>query len=96
MLCCLALNYNIYDCVVQNIVPFFIISKLRLDSLAQILTMANVRAHSRLLVAESCHGLVLGAVMDRMGGTFMEFLTFLHSFKYIYMNFYLLYLLNTI
>lgn len=44
------------------------ICELRLDSLAQILTMANVRASSRLIVVESCQGLVLGAVMERMGG----------------------------
>ncbi|KAK2163730.1 hypothetical protein NP493_1443g00013 [Ridgeia piscesae] len=44
------------------------ICNLRVDSLAQILNEANVRAHNKLIVMETCLGLVLGAVMERMAG----------------------------
>lgn len=44
------------------------ICHLRPDSLAQILTHANVRAHSNVAVVDTCLGLVLGAVMERLGG----------------------------
>ncbi|XP_078086465.1 tRNA (adenine(58)-N(1))-methyltransferase non-catalytic subunit TRM6 [Mustelus asterias] len=41
---------------------------LRYDTLAQMLTLGNIHAGSKVLVAESCAGLVLGAVMERLGG----------------------------
>ncbi|XP_078349734.1 tRNA (adenine(58)-N(1))-methyltransferase non-catalytic subunit TRM6-like [Oculina patagonica] len=44
------------------------ICELRLDTLSQILTMCNVRAHCRMMVVESCQGLVVGALLERMGG----------------------------
>lgn len=44
------------------------ICELRLDTLSQILTMSNVRAHCRMMVVESCQGMVVGALLDRMGG----------------------------
>lgn len=44
-------------------------SHLRYDALAQMLTLANIHAGSKVLVFETCSGLVLGAVMERMGGT---------------------------
>ncbi|CAG01490.1 unnamed protein product, partial [Tetraodon nigroviridis] len=44
------------------------ICHLRHDTLAQMLTLANVHAGSKVLVFETCSGLVLGAVMERMGG----------------------------
>ena len=43
-------------------------SYLRMDSLAQILTQANVHAGCRAMVVESCSGLVLGACLERMAG----------------------------
>lgn len=43
-------------------------SHLRYDTLAQMLTLANVHARSKVLVFETCAGLVLGSVMERMGG----------------------------
>lgn len=50
--------------------PFCVVrSHLRHDTLAQMLTLANVHAGSKVLVFETCSGLVLGAVMERMGGT---------------------------
>uniref|UniRef100_H2SYU5 tRNA (adenine(58)-N(1))-methyltransferase non-catalytic subunit TRM6 n=1 Tax=Takifugu rubripes TaxID=31033 RepID=H2SYU5_TAKRU len=44
------------------------ICHLRHDTLAQMLTLANIHAGSKVLVFETCSGLVLGAVMERMGG----------------------------
>ncbi|KAG7240241.1 hypothetical protein INR49_027052 [Caranx melampygus] len=44
------------------------ICHLRYDTLAQMLTLANVHAGSKILVFETCAGLVLGSVMERMGG----------------------------
>lgn len=44
------------------------ICDLRLDSLSQILTLSNVRAHCRIMVAESCQGMMAGALLERMGG----------------------------
>uniref|UniRef100_A0A1A7YJ55 tRNA (adenine(58)-N(1))-methyltransferase non-catalytic subunit TRM6 n=1 Tax=Iconisemion striatum TaxID=60296 RepID=A0A1A7YJ55_9TELE len=44
------------------------ICHLRYDTLAQMLTLANVHAGSKVLVFETCAGLVLGAIMERMGG----------------------------
>lgn len=43
-------------------------SHLRYDTLAQMLTLGNIHAGSKVLVFETCSGLVLGAVMERMGG----------------------------
>ena len=40
---------------------------LREDSLAQLLTAANVRAGARIVVFESCMGVVTGAVAQRLG-----------------------------
>ncbi len=44
-------------------------SYLRPDSLAQLLTYANVRAGANMIVVESTGGFVLGAVGEKMGGT---------------------------
>uniref|UniRef100_A0A672HN38 tRNA (adenine(58)-N(1))-methyltransferase non-catalytic subunit TRM6 n=1 Tax=Salarias fasciatus TaxID=181472 RepID=A0A672HN38_SALFA len=44
------------------------ICHLRYDTLAQMLTLANIHAGSKILVFETCAGLVLGAIMERMGG----------------------------
>ncbi|KAK2856460.1 hypothetical protein Q5P01_005195 [Channa striata] len=44
------------------------ICHLRYDTLAQMLTLANIHAGSKILVFDTCAGLVLGAVMERMGG----------------------------
>ncbi len=46
----------------------FSISGLRMDSLARILTLANVHAHSNVLVVEQCKGIVTGAVAERVAG----------------------------
>ena len=54
--------------IVNKLVSLCPISDLRLDTLSQILTMSNVRAHCRMLVVESCQGMVVGALLDRMGG----------------------------
>jgi len=44
-------------------------SHLRYDTLAQMLTLGNIHAGGKVLVFETCAGMVLGAVMERMGGT---------------------------
>lgn len=44
------------------------ICQLRYDTLAQMLTLGNIHAGSRVIVMETCAGLVLGSVMERMGG----------------------------
>jgi tRNA (adenine-N(1)-)-methyltransferase non-catalytic subunit len=41
---------------------------LRPDTLGILLSLANVAAHSRVLVLESCQGLVAAAVAERLGG----------------------------
>ncbi|PRW61100.1 tRNA (adenine(58)-N(1))-methyltransferase non-catalytic subunit trm6 [Chlorella sorokiniana] len=41
---------------------------LRADTLALLLTLANVGAHARVLVVESCGGLVSAAALERTGG----------------------------
>uniref|UniRef100_A0A8C1FG83 tRNA (adenine(58)-N(1))-methyltransferase non-catalytic subunit TRM6 n=1 Tax=Cyprinus carpio carpio TaxID=630221 RepID=A0A8C1FG83_CYPCA len=41
---------------------------LRYDTLAQVLTLGNIHAGSKIIVFETCAGLVLGSVMERMGG----------------------------
>ncbi|XP_017311740.1 tRNA (adenine(58)-N(1))-methyltransferase non-catalytic subunit TRM6 [Ictalurus punctatus] len=41
---------------------------LRYDTLAQMLTLGNIHAGSKIIVFETCAGLVLGSVMERMGG----------------------------
>ncbi|XP_049635207.1 tRNA (adenine(58)-N(1))-methyltransferase non-catalytic subunit TRM6 [Suncus etruscus] len=44
------------------------INHMRYDTLAQILTLGNIRAGNKMIVMETCAGLVLGAMMERMGG----------------------------
>ncbi|XP_061602509.1 tRNA (adenine(58)-N(1))-methyltransferase non-catalytic subunit TRM6 isoform X2 [Cololabis saira] len=44
------------------------ICHMRYDTLAQILTLANIHAGSKVLVFDTCAGLVLGSIMERMGG----------------------------
>ncbi|XP_016429346.1 tRNA (adenine(58)-N(1))-methyltransferase non-catalytic subunit TRM6-like [Sinocyclocheilus rhinocerous] len=51
---------------IVNIFVYF--SHLRYDTLAQILTLGNIHAGSKIIVFETCAGLVLGSVMERMGG----------------------------
>ncbi|XP_029414371.1 tRNA (adenine(58)-N(1))-methyltransferase non-catalytic subunit TRM6 isoform X3 [Nannospalax galili] len=41
---------------------------MRYDTLAQMLTLGNIRAGNKMIVMETCSGLVLGAMMERMGG----------------------------
>lgn len=42
---------------------------MRADTLALLLSLANIGAHARVLVVETCGGLVTGAIAERMGGT---------------------------
>jgi tRNA (adenine-N(1)-)-methyltransferase non-catalytic subunit len=41
---------------------------LRQDSLAQMLTLSNVQAGMKVIVVDAAHGLLTGAVLERMGG----------------------------
>ena len=52
----------------MGVIYYVSFSDLRLDSLSQILTLSNVRAHCRIMVAESCQGMMAGALLERMGG----------------------------
>ncbi|KAL0023716.1 hypothetical protein WJX79_006690 [Trebouxia sp. C0005] len=44
------------------------INHLRVDSLAMLLSLANIGSHGKVLVLETCSGLVTGAVAERLGG----------------------------
>ncbi|XP_023367965.1 tRNA (adenine(58)-N(1))-methyltransferase non-catalytic subunit TRM6 isoform X2 [Otolemur garnettii] len=44
------------------------INHMRYDTLAQMLTLGNIHAGNKMIVMETCAGLVLGAMMERMGG----------------------------
>ncbi|TIA86445.1 hypothetical protein E3P99_03674 [Wallemia hederae] len=44
------------------------IRDLRVDTLSQMLTLANIQQGGRYLVAEDTSGLVTGAILDRLGG----------------------------
>lgn len=48
---------------------------MRMDTIAQILTYANVAAHRNVMVVDSCKGLLLAAVLDRVAtfGTIVNF-----------------------
>lgn len=43
-------------------------SHMRLDTVGQILTYSNVHARSNMLIMETTQGLLLTAVLERMGG----------------------------
>lgn len=47
------------------------IRDIRPDTLSNIMTMANVRPGSKLLVVEDVHGLIVAAAVERMGGRFL-------------------------
>ena len=44
------------------------VGHLRADSLALLLSLANIGAHARVLAVETCAGLITGAVAERLGG----------------------------
>ena len=44
-------------------------SNIRVDTLAQILTHGNIRAGMTVMVVDTCNWLVIGAVLERLGGT---------------------------
>lgn len=45
------------------------IREMRSDTLAQILTFANVRSGSRILCVDECGGVLVHAILERTGGT---------------------------
>ncbi|XP_041469150.1 tRNA (adenine(58)-N(1))-methyltransferase non-catalytic subunit TRM6-like [Lytechinus variegatus] len=42
--------------------------QIRIDTMAQLLTAANVQSGMKVMVLEHCHGLLVAAVMERLGG----------------------------
>lgn len=44
------------------------ILNMRMDTIAQILTYANISAYRNVMVLESCRGLLLAAIIERIGG----------------------------
>ena len=54
--------------MVTNMLLLVTISQLRVDTVSQVLTMANVRAGNKMVVMETCQGLLIGATLERMGG----------------------------
>ena len=44
-------------------------SNMRSDTLAQLISHGGVHAGARVMIFESCNGLVTGAAAYRMGGT---------------------------
>jgi tRNA (adenine-N(1)-)-methyltransferase non-catalytic subunit len=52
---------------------------LRIDMLAQILTYANIAANRNTIVLESCKGLIVAGVAERMGGKKKLVENLLHS-----------------
>ena len=37
-----------------------------MDTLAQVLTLSNLQADSKVLLVETCQGLLAGAILDRL------------------------------
>jgi tRNA (adenine-N(1)-)-methyltransferase non-catalytic subunit len=44
------------------------IKHLRVDTLSQLLCLANVHANNKMLVVDDTQGLIVASVLDRMGG----------------------------
>lgn len=44
------------------------ICHLRLDTISQMLTFGNVHANCNVVVMETCQGLLIGAILERLGG----------------------------
>jgi hypothetical protein len=41
---------------------------MRTDALSQLLFMANLRLDTQIVVVESCSGLVIASILERVGG----------------------------
>lgn len=44
------------------------IKHMRIDTLSQLLCLANVHANNKMLVVDDTQGMIVSAVLDRMGG----------------------------
>jgi tRNA (adenine58-N1)-methyltransferase non-catalytic subunit len=58
--------------------------EMRVDTLAQLLTLGNVRPGARFLVVDETGGLLTAGVMERLGGKFPSYRVLLlltHSFR---------------
>jgi tRNA (adenine-N(1)-)-methyltransferase non-catalytic subunit len=56
---------------------------LRIDILSQILTYANIAAYRNTLVIESCKGLIVAGVAERMGGKYFMHHRFFFNSLYL-------------
>ena len=70
------LVYKILKPTVRNLCKFYTqaamkrkLLNMRIDTIAQIMTYGNVAPFRNVLVLESCKGLLLGAVVERLSGT---------------------------
>jgi tRNA (adenine-N(1)-)-methyltransferase non-catalytic subunit len=68
-------QYAVIKPSIRNLCAYYVqghnkkkILNMRMDTIAQILTYANIAAHRNVMVVDSCKGLLLAAVLDRVGG----------------------------
>lgn len=52
----------------------FYSSNIRVDTLAQILTYSNVHAGCNMAVVDTCNGLVVSSILERLGGKLLYIL----------------------
>ena len=55
--------------------------------LSQILTLGNIHAHSKVVVMETCQGLLTGAVLERLGGYNNNNNNYHYYYYYYYSNY---------
>jgi tRNA (adenine-N(1)-)-methyltransferase non-catalytic subunit len=58
------------------------ILNMRMDTISQMLTYSNLAAHRNVMVLESCKGLILSAVVERVGGYGIIFLSYFMKKSY--------------
>lgn len=57
-----------------------------MDMIAQILTFGNIHAESKVLLVETCQGLLAGAIVDRLSGTrLLNLIYSSHSHRLIFL-----------
>jgi len=68
-------EYGILKPSIRNLIQYYIqgqnkrkILNLRMDTIAQMLTYCNISAHRNVMVLESCKGLLLAAIIERVAG----------------------------
>lgn len=63
-------NNTVYNIIIENKNEFWfdLIRNIRMDSLSQILTYSNLAANRNVMILESCKGLLLASVVERLAG----------------------------